>query len=63
MSLLEKLERGYRFELYGLPYTVEWLDEDEIRASTMAGNTVQFNFEVAKVLMEEGSMRELPDAV
>jgi len=53
---LEDLEKGSRINVFGLLYIVEWSENDEIRAYTHAGNTIQLSFETARGLITLGEL-------
>lgn len=53
---LEDLEKGSRINVFGLLYIVEWAEDQEVRAYTYAGNTIQFSFETGQGLIALGDL-------
>ncbi len=53
---VDDLVEGGRFILYGLPYEVTQVFEDEYELHTLAGNTVRLTREVAQKLIDEGDL-------
>lgn len=53
---VSKIERGSYLRIYSLPYTVEWVREGEMRANTLAGNTIHLMLSQAAELADDGDL-------